>query len=367
MTASNPEQPAGRDDDRRLLEVDGLSTYFPTAQGVVHAVEDVSLQLEPGETLGVVGESGSGKSVLSRTIMRLSPPYAVTSGDVRFRGRDLRTLPAGELRGLLGKDISMIFQDPSTALNPVHRIGRHLGEALRLHSGLKGDAVRARSLELLAQVGIPAPERVLRAYPHMLSGGMQQRVCIALAIASHPALLFADEPTTALDVTIQRQILDLLRSLQTESGMAMVLITHDLAVVAGRADRTMVMYGGRVLETAPTRRLFTEMRHPYTAALLASIPRLRQPSHTRLTVIPGRPVVVVDPKPGCRFALRCSHAQPRCLDEDPPLVAGSNPSHRYACFFPVGTPEGDAARSANAVAGRTAAGLEVGSPAELVS
>lgn len=349
-----------------LLSVEHLFTYFRTASGVLHAVDDVSFTLDRGETIGIVGESGSGKSVLARTIMRLTPPTALTVGDVSYKGVDLHALDRAETRALWGSEVSMIFQDPMTALNPVVRIGRQLTEGMTLHLGVKGNAARRRAVALLEQVGIPEPDRRVRNYPHELSGGMRQRVCIAIAIACSPALLFADEPTTALDVTIQRQILDLMTDLRTQNGMAMVLITHDLGVVAGRTDRIMVMYGGRVVETGPTKTLFREVRHPYTASLLASIPRLERPSHTRLADIPGRPVSIIDPKPGCRFAPRCAHAQPRCLVEDPQLVPASHPSHKFACFYPVGTAEGDGARDANVAIGRNAAGLDLRSTAEVV-
>ena len=343
----------------QLLAVEDLRTWFPTDRGLVHAVDGVSFQLGPGDTLGIVGESGSGKSVLARTIMRLTPPHAWTQGEVTFQGRDLRSLPREDARSLWGRQISMVFQDPSTALNPVVRVGRAIMEVLQLHLGLSGEEARARAVELLRMVGISEPERRLRSYPHELSGGMRQRVCIALAIACSPRLLFADEPTTALDVTIQRQILDLLTSLQANEGMAMVLVSHDLGVVAGRTDRILVMYAGQVVESAPTAALFTQTRHPYTASLLAAIPRLEHPSHTPLTAIRGRPADLIDPKPGCRFAPRCRHAQPRCLHEDPPVSPSEAPGHAFRCFYPAGTVSGEAALIANLQAGRTAAGLDL--------
>jgi peptide/nickel transport system ATP-binding protein len=224
---------------------------------------------------------------------------------------------------------------------------------------------RTRALELMNQVGIPEPERRMRNHPHELSGGMRQRVWIAIAIACSPKLLFADEPTTALDVTIQRQVLDLLTSLQHQNDMAMVLITHDLGVLARRASHILVMYGGQVVEAGVTEALFRDTRHPYTASLLASTPRLEQASHTRLAAIPGRPVDVIDPKPGCRFAPRCRHAQPRCLVEDPELIAGPKPGHRFRCFYPVGTPEGDAALEENLTKGQSAAGVKVRAQSEV--
>jgi peptide/nickel transport system ATP-binding protein len=289
----------------------------------------------------------------------------VTQGDIQFDGRDLRSLNDEDARKIWGSEMSMVFQDPATALNPVMRVGAQITEALELHLGLDRHEARKRAVELLNQVGIPEPERRMRNHPHELSGGMRQRVWIAIAIACSPKLLFADEPTTALDVTIQRQVLDLLTSLQREKGMAMVLITHDLGVLARRASHILVMYGGQVVEAGVTTSLFAETRHPYTASLLASTPRLEHASHTRLAAIPGRPVDIIDPKPGCRFAPRCRHAQPRCLAEDPPLQQGSKPGHRFRCFYPVGTPEGDTALEENLTTGRTAAGVSLRPRAEV--
>jgi peptide/nickel transport system ATP-binding protein len=342
-----------------LLRVEGLSTSFRTARGILHAVDGVSFILDRGETLGIVGESGSGKSVLVRTIMDLTPKNSRTTGTVEFCGQDLLHLSPRAARTTWGAEISMVFQDPATALNPVHKIGRQIAESLELHLGIDRRAALARATDLLTEVGIPEPVRRLSMYPHELSGGMRQRVCIAIAIACSPKLLFADEPTTALDVTIQRQILDLLSSLQRQNGMAMVLVTHDFGVVAGRTHRIIVLYGGRVVETGPTVSVFQRMHHPYTAALLASIPRLDHASHTPLPVIPGQPVDVIDPSPGCRFAGRCRYAQARCLIEDPPLTQSTESGHSFACFYPLGTAQGEAALAANVAAGRSAAGLPV--------
>jgi peptide/nickel transport system ATP-binding protein len=247
-------------------------------------------------------------------------------------------------------------------LNPVVRIGRQVTESLKFHRNMGTRAATERAVELLSHVGIPSPERRLRAYPHELSGGMRQRVCIAMALACEPKVLVADEPTTALDVTIQRQILDLLQRLQRELGMAMILVTHNLGIAAGRTDDIAVMYAGRIVEKGPTRELFARMRHPYTAALLSSIPRIEHPSQTRLNAIPGRPSNVIDPTPGCRFANRCRHAQPDCLTADPPLVPAEHPSHAFACFYPTGTPDGDEALARNLNDGRTAAGLDLRKP-----
>ncbi len=348
---------------RTLLEVENLSTWFPTSRGMLHAVDDVSFTLDTGRTLCVVGESGSGKSVLARSVMNLLPRTALRpTGRVNFEGVDLRSLPREQVRHLWGTDIAMVFQDPMTSLNPVVRIGRQVTESLRFHRGMRAGAATQRAVELLSQVGIPSPQARLRSYPHELSGGMRQRVCIAMALACEPKLLVADEPTTALDVTIQRQILDLLQHLQAELGMAMILVTHNLGIAAGRTDEIAVMYAGRIVEKGPTRQLFVNMRHPYTAALLSSIPRIEHPSQIRLHAIPGRPSNVIDPSPGCRFADRCRHAQPRCLTEDPPFVAGPDPGHQYACFHPVGTPEGDQALATNLAQGHTAAGLDLTKP-----
>ncbi|HMG40812.1 MAG TPA: ABC transporter ATP-binding protein [Acidimicrobiales bacterium] len=332
---TNPE----RGSDEPLLAVEGLRTRFPTERGVVHAVDDVSFDLARGERLGVVGESGSGKSVLARSVMRLLPSAAWSAGSVTFGGRDLMQLSDDQAREIWGSEIAMVFQNPMTSLNPVMRIGRQITESLELHEGLQGAAASDRAVALLRMVGIPEPASRLRSYPHELSGGMRQRVGIAIAIACSPKLLIADEPTTALDVTIQRKILDLLDRLGRELDMALILITHDLGVVAGRTDRLLVMYGGRVVEQGPTAALFRRPRHPYTASLLAAVPRLHQPSHTRLAAIPGRPVDVVDPAPGCRFAPRCARAQARCTEEDPQLApAPGSPGHAFACFNPVEDP-----------------------------
>lgn len=347
-----------RGPDAPLLTVRDLETHFDTPRGRIRAVDGVSLDLDHGRSLGIVGESGSGKSVLSRSIMGLlSPgPGVHRSGRVRFAGRDLHDLDVRALRDVWGDDIAMVFQDPMTSLNPVVRIGRQITESLRHHRHLSGSAARARALQLLEAVGIPEPRQRLRQYPHELSGGMRQRVTIAIALSCDPRLLLADEPTTALDVTVQAQILDLLDEQRRERDMAMVLVTHDLGVAAARTDEIAVMYGGRIVERAPTRTLFRGMRHPYTQALLTSIPRLDTPPHTLLPTIPGRPPDLAAPPSGCRFNPRCRHAQPRCLVEQPPLVGTGEVGHEHACFFPVGTPEGEAALAANEQAGHTAAG-----------
>ncbi|HVA74273.1 MAG TPA: ABC transporter ATP-binding protein [Acidimicrobiales bacterium] len=330
-----------------LLDVVDLVTHFYTEQAVVRAVDGVSLRLEQGRTLGIVGESGSGKTILSRSIMGLLPRRnVVRRGEVRFQGRDIAKLAERELSRIWGADIAMVFQDPMTSLNPVVRLGRQLTEHIQVHTGVGKKEARNRAVDLLRSVGIPEARRRLREYPHQLSGGMRQRVMIAVALACGPKLLLADEPTTALDVTVQAQILDLLTAQQEERHMGMILVTHDLGVVAGRTDEIAVMYAGKVVEKAPTRTLFTDMRMPYTEALIQSIPRLANPSHTRLTVIPGRPPDLGRPLAGCRFAPRCAYAQDRCSVEEPPLVEAA-PGHSYACWYPVGTPEGSDALARN--------------------
>jgi oligopeptide/dipeptide ABC transporter ATP-binding protein len=340
-----------------LLVVDELTVGFDTPRGLVHAVDGVSFELERGRTIGVVGESGSGKTVLSRSVMGLLAGGNVQrTGRVLFEGRDLLTLPPAELRDVWGEEIAMIFQDPMTSLNPVMKIGAQITEGLRHHLDMsKRDAFQT-GVELLRSVGIPEPSGRMRDYPHQMSGGMRQRVTIAIALACGPRLLMADEPTTALDVTVQAQILDLLQRQQRERFMAMVLVTHDLGVVAGRTDEIIVMYAGQVVERAPTRTLFTEMRMPYTEALVQSIPQITNESHTRLTAIAGRPPDLVNVPTGCRFAARCRYAQERCLDEMPPLTPAETPGHEFRCWFPVGTPEGEEALSRNLERGYTAAG-----------
>ncbi len=342
--------------DDVLLEVKDLRTVFRTARGPVPAVDGVNLTLQRGRTLGIVGESGSGKTVLARSIMGLLPrTNTVRTGQVLFGGRDLVPMEPKELATIWGAEIGMVFQDPMTSLNPVVRIGRQLTEHLRRHLAMDKDEANEHAVALLRSVGIPEPERRLRQYPFQLSGGLRQRVMIAIALACGPKLLLADEPTTALDVTVQAQILDLLAEQQRDRFMTMVLVTHDLGVVANRTDEIAVMYAGKVVERAPTRTLFTEMRMPYTEALLKSIPRLDNPSHTRLQVIDGRPPDLARMPKGCRFAARCPYAQEKCLTEEPPLRPAESPGHYFACWFPVGTPEGRQARERNEAAAGTAA------------
>ncbi len=347
-TVASPDAPLTH--SRRLLDVDELATHFVTPRGLVRAVDGVTFSLDRGKTLGLVGESGCGKSVLSRSIMGLLPSNVERHGSVTFEDRRLDQLGAADLRSYWGTQIAMVFQDPMTSLNPVMRIGRQITEPLRFHFDMDRKEAERIALALLASVGIPEPGRRLRQYPHELSGGMRQRVVIAIALACGPKLLFADEPTTALDVTVQAQILDLLRTQQRERDMAMVLVTHDLGVVAGHTDEVAVMYAGQIVEQAPTRTLFSSMRMPYTAALLQSIPRLENDSHTRLSVIAGRPPDLLDPPAGCRFAPRCPYAQDRCREEQPPLLEAESPGHVYRCWYPVGTEQGREALERNLAA-----------------
>ncbi|MEV0043958.1 ABC transporter ATP-binding protein [Nocardia rhamnosiphila] len=361
----NRAVPEGKASPPPALAVTDLRVWFDTQRGSVRAVDGVDLTVASGTTLGIVGESGSGKSVLARTVMNILPRNSTVrpGSRIEIEGRDIAELDRAEARALWGSRIAMVFQDPMTSLTPVLTIGAQLTETLRRHLPLsRADAAR-RAAELLTSVGIPDARKRLRQYPHNLSGGMRQRVAIALALACSPRLLIADEPTTALDVTVQHQILTLLARLQQENEMAMVLITHDLGVVAGRTDEIAVMYAGRVVEQAPTEELFRATRHPYTQALLRSIPRLAAPSHTRLEAIPGRPPTIIDPPPGCAFAPRCRYARPRCQTETPRLTAAPDegPRHRFACFYPAGTPAGEAALATNTAAGASAAGLPLGS------
>jgi peptide/nickel transport system ATP-binding protein len=318
-----------------LLSVEKVSVDLPTVRGNLRAVDQVDLKIAPGQTLGIVGESGCGKTMLSRAILQLLPKKAKLSGRVMFDGQDLTQLNPERLRKLRGRSLAVVFQDPMTSLNPVLTIGSQLMETLQAHLELDATAARQRSLELLAAVGIPAPEQRLKQYPHQLSGGMRQRVAIAIALSCEPKLLIADEPTTALDVTIQAQILDLLAREQRRRHMTMILITHDLGVVAGRTDETMVMYGGRVVERAPTAVLFKQMLMPYTEALLAAIPRIEAPPHTRLPAISGRPPDPTQPMRGCSFSPRCRYADTRCRNEKPALISADRPDHTYACFHPI--------------------------------
>ena len=322
-----------------LLEVEGLTVRFDVRDTSLRAVDGVSFEVSEGETLGLVGESGSGKSVTSLAVMGLvpSPPGVVESGSVRLRGRELVGLRPAEMRRIRGKEIAMIFQDPMTSLNPLLTVERQLSEVLEVHEGLRRREARRRSAAALGEVGVPDPESRLDRYPHELSGGLRQRVMIAMALLCRPAVLFADEPTTALDVTIQAQILELMKDLQARHGMGIVLITHDLGVVAGTADRVHVMYAGRLVETADTRSLFRRPAHPYTRGLLASVPSLTSDPDAPLVPIEGAPPDLGQLPPGCAFEPRCAFARERCRVEAPALGAWTGVGlgrvpRRSACF-----------------------------------
>jgi peptide/nickel transport system ATP-binding protein len=318
----------------RLLEVEDLKTHIRLRRGTVHAVDGLSFEVEAGETVGIVGESGCGKTMAAMSIMRLLPRGGyIATGEIRLNGRDLVKLSNSELRMVRGNEIGMVFQDPMTSLNPTMTIGKQIAEAVRIHRDVSKEQAMKRATEVLDMVGLPKPSERIRDYPHQLSGGLRQRVMIAMALACDPKLLIADEPTTALDVTIQEQILDLLDRIKRELGMGIILITHDMGVIAGRADRVAVMYAGLKVETAETVQLFTKVRHPYTEALLASIPQLDQDKSQELYSIPGLPPDLRRPPLACRFAPRCAFATERCRTEDPPL-GGDDPSHPYACFYP---------------------------------
>jgi peptide/nickel transport system ATP-binding protein len=316
-----------------LLEVSDLRTQIRRGRDVVTAVDGISFDIEPGETVGLVGESGCGKTMTGSSIMRLLPPNGrIASGSVRLAGRELTALPERDMRQVRGRDVAMVFQDPLTSLNPTMTIGRQITEAVRLHRRVSAAEARARAVEVLRLVGMPQPEQRLHSHPHQLSGGMRQRVMIALALVCDPTALIADEPTTALDVTIQAQILQLLRDLRDRLSMGVLLITHDLGVIAGQADRILVMYAGRIVESGPTREMFAHPRHPYTEALLGAIPRLDQDRNDELRSIPGLPPDLAHPPAGCRFAARCAFATDRCRTEDPALT--DDGTRAYACFHP---------------------------------
>jgi peptide/nickel transport system ATP-binding protein len=319
-----------------VLEIDGLRTFIKRRNGVVRAVDGVSFAVEPGETVGLVGESGCGKTMTGLSIMRLLPGGGfIADGAIRFGGADLAALNESAMRKVRGNEIGIVFQDPMTSLNPTMTIGHQIAEVVREHRGVSRADAMARAEEVLALVGMPRPAERLAYYPHQLSGGLRQRVMIGIALACEPKLLIADEPTTALDVTIQDQILTLLDDLKERLGMAVLLITHDMGVIAGRTDRVLVMYAGKIVEKASTGYLFGRTRHPYTAALLASIPRLDQPVTHRLFAIPGLPPDLADPPPGCRFAPRCRFATEEC-EASEPVLGGPEQDHPYACFHPIG-------------------------------
>jgi oligopeptide/dipeptide ABC transporter ATP-binding protein len=326
-----------------VLSVTGLSAEIRLRDATVHAVDSVSFQVDAGETMGLVGESGCGKTMLGSSLIRLLPPGGrIVAGEVRLDGRELVRLPPAEMRKVRGGDIGMVFQDPMTSLDPTMPIGRQIAESVQQHRQVSRKEGLERAAEVLSLVGMPRPAERLGDYPHQLSGGLRQRVMIAMALANEPKLLIADEPTTALDVTIQAQILDLIDSLKSRLRMAVILITHDLGVIAERADTTYVMYAGRIVEHAATARLFDGLRHPYTEALLASIPKVDQDARHRLYSIPGVPPELTSRAAGCRFAPRCRYAQAACAEQDPAL-AGPDPAHEFACFFPTDTGVADVA------------------------
>jgi peptide/nickel transport system ATP-binding protein len=329
--------PAGSRAESNLLTVRDLSVRFRTEDGPVLAVDGISFELAEREILAIVGESGCGKSVTAMALTRLLPRNASVTGGVRLGGRALLELPESDLRDVRGRDVAYVFQEPMTSLNPVLTVGRQIGEVLRRHQRMRGAAVRRRATELLELVGIPLPARRLRAYPHQLSGGMRQRVMIAMAVACRPRLLIADEPTTALDVTVQAGILDVLRDLRTQTGTAVLLITHDLGVVADLADRVVVMYAGRVIEEAGVHALFARHSHPYTQGLLAAVPNPERRAGG-LREIPGRVPTMRDSPEACTFADRCEYADDRCRRERP-LPSPGPAGHLVRCFHPLRIPE----------------------------
>jgi peptide/nickel transport system ATP-binding protein len=319
-----------------LLEIRGLKTHFETDDGVVQAVDGVDLIIARGETVGVVGESGCGKSVTAMSVLKLipMPPGRIVGGQVLWRGRDLLVLPAADMRRIRSKEIAIVFQEPMTSLNPVYPVGAQIAEVVRLHEGLGRRAALERTVEMLRLVQIPNPERRVHDYPHQFSGGMRQRVMIAMALSCDPALLIADEPTTALDVTIQAQILELLQDMKSRFGMAIMLITHAMGVVAETAQRVVVMYAGKVIEEAAVEQLFGNPRHPYTQGLIRSIPRIDMAAagRSRLEAIPGVVPSLIDPPLGCRFESRCPYAMAICREASPPLRE-IEPGHKVACVL----------------------------------
>ena len=318
-----------------LLEIVGLKTHFKTDDGWLHAVDGVDLSIDAGETVSVVGESGCGKSVMAKTVLKLidMPPGKIVAGRVLWQGRDLVPLAADEMRKIRAKEIAIVFQEPMTSLNPVYTVGEQIAESVRLHEGVSRKAAMERAVEMLRLVHIPTPQRRIDDYPHQFSGGMRQRVMIAIALACNPKLLIADEPTTALDVTIQAQILDLLAELKERLGMAIMLITHAMGVVAEVAQKVVVMYAGKVVEEASVEDLFAHPRHPYTQGLIRSIPRidLAAVSKARLEAIPGTVPRLIEPREGCRFAARCRFAIAQCVEATPPLRE-LTPGHKVACI-----------------------------------
>ncbi len=322
-----------------LLEIEDLRTYIQLKQGVVHAVDGVSLHVDEGETLGIVGESGCGKTMTALSIMNLLPNGGhIVGGSIRLAGKPITDLSPAAMRKIRGNEIGMIFQDPLSSLNPTMTVGRQIAEAVLLHKDVSKQEAWDRAVEVLDLVGLPRARERVTEYPHQFSGGMRQRVMIAMALSCQPKLLIADEPTTALDVTIQKQILELIDDLRERFQMSVILVTHDLGVIAGRADRVAVMYAGKVVETTPTQTLFANPRHPYTEALFQALPENSAETRERLYSIPGAPPDLVRPPAGCRFAARCRYATDKCREEEPQL-GGEQPDHQYRCFFPVGAAE----------------------------
>jgi len=319
-----------------LVETVEVKTHFKTARGIARAVDGVSIQIRRGQSLGVVGESGSGKTVLSRSIMGLLPRNGVIrSGSVRYQGQEIGDRSPKEMRSVWGREMAMIFQDPMTSLNPVMKVGKQITESLRMHLGMSSSEAMAVAEKLFRDVRIPEPSRRLNQYPHELSGGMRQRVMIAIAMACGPNMLFADEPTTALDVTVQAQILELLSEQKRDRNMSVLLVTHNLGVVAGYTDRIAVMYGGEIVELATTTDLFANTKMPYTEALMNAIPRIDRKRGSSLAAIEGMPPDPTTNHTGCAFAARCPYAQQKCHDQHPELVDAGN-GHLYRCFFPIG-------------------------------
>jgi peptide/nickel transport system ATP-binding protein len=347
-----------------LLEIENLRTQIVLREGTVHAVDGVSLYVDPGETLGIVGESGSGKTMTALSIMGLLPVGGhIADGSIHLDGRQISGLSDEQLRNIRGNEIGMIFQDPLTSLNPTMTVGKQIAEAVQLHRDVSREQAMDRAAEVLGLVGLPRPKERLDEYPHQFSGGMRQRVMIAMALACEPKLLIADEPTTALDVTIQKQILELIDDLRKRLGMSVLLVTHDLGVIAGRADRVAVMYAGKIAETTDTATLFANPRHPYTEALFEALPDKAAETRERLYSIPGAPPDLIHPPKACRFAPRCRYAQAHCREEEPQL-RGETVGHTFACFYPVGETERGGKRAATAAA--AAARAEPAQPAKVV-
>jgi peptide/nickel transport system ATP-binding protein len=348
-----------------LLEIEDLHTHIRLKQGTVRAVDGVSLHVDPGETLGIVGESGCGKTMTALSIMNLLPVGGhIAHGSIRLQGREISNLSDDDMRTIRGNEIGMIFQDPLTSLNPTMTVGRQIAEAVILHREVTKEQAHDRAVEVLDLVGLPKARERMGEYPHQFSGGMRQRVMIAMALACEPKLLIADEPTTALDVTIQKQILELIDDLRLRLQMSVMLVTHDLGVIAGRADRVAVMYAGEIAETTGTGTLFANPRHPYTEALFNALPDKAAEHHELLYSIPGAPPDLINPPLACAFAPRCRYAADRCRQEKPRLL-GESPGHRYACFYPVGETQRRGAAATAAAAPSAAPTVSgAGSPRE---